>query len=257
MISEEAARGLEDRFLSAFEIAQHAYEDIVASKAWEALGYDTFTEWWTAKVVPKMRALDMRPMKEVAKDAVNRIVDDQETLPKTQRLLQREVGELTGLSRRRVGELISSRSGQGRERPGDDLDGGSRPVTASDIDWPQAVAMARDGMSFGSIARQLGVNESTIRRDMNVRRAKAKYDPTFVPDENMTVRHHEASIACEVEPFGDLLIEIRNVLQRATSGRLYTLSARDKQRLVKTVVDIICCNDELKTILQEMFREEA
>lgn len=229
-ITEEAARGLEDQFLSALEVAQHAYEDIVAAKAWTALGFETFTEWWTAKVVPKMRALEMKPKKEVAQDAVQRIAADQQKLPKPQQMLHREIGEATGMSRRSV-----ARSLQGANAPQRDLVRGRSPT--STVDWDQAVNMAREGMTFAEIGRALGVDESTIRRDIGVRQARAAVDPTFPVNEDVTVRHHEETVACEVEPFSDLLKGIRRDLNRAASGRFYSLSERDKKRLAKTVAD--------------------
>lgn len=111
------------------------------------------------------------------------------------------------------------------------------------IDWDRAEALAREGKSFRQIGDTLAVHESTIRRDQGVRNAKATVDPSFDPAEgDHTIRHHEESVGCVVEPLDTLIKEIKDLLERV-SGPLYTLSKRDKRRLIKLLSDFITTID--------------
>jgi hypothetical protein len=92
----QRARQLEEAFLGGLEDAQTAYEEIVATQAWTELGYDTFAEWWTDRVTPTMRALSMRPTKEIAASVVEQVRQEEAELPPAQRRRERELAEMVG-----------------------------------------------------------------------------------------------------------------------------------------------------------------
>jgi hypothetical protein len=95
----QRARQLEEAFLGGLEDAQTAYEEIVATQAWTELGYDTFAEWWTDRVTPTMRALSMRPTREIAASVVEQVRAEEYALPPAQRRTQRELAEMAGVHR--------------------------------------------------------------------------------------------------------------------------------------------------------------
>jgi len=92
-----AAADLERRFLAGLDDAQSAYEQIVATEAWTELGHDSFAAWWETAVRPTMRALSMRPTREIAAAVVERVRAEDAELPPAQRRTQRELAELAGV----------------------------------------------------------------------------------------------------------------------------------------------------------------
>lgn len=106
----QRARHLEEAFLGGLEDAQNAYEEIVATQAWQTLGYDTFAEWWQDRVVPAMRALSMRPTKEIAASVVEQVREEEAALPPAQRRTQRELAEMAGVERSSLANRDGSRS---------------------------------------------------------------------------------------------------------------------------------------------------
>lgn len=117
----QRAHRLEARFLGGLEDAQDAYEEIVATEAWVDLGYDTFAEWWEDRVKPAMRALSMRPTREIAASVVERVRGEEKALPPAQRRTQRELAEMVGVSQ-------GSPAIRPRSTP-------ERSVSTTDLEW--------------------------------------------------------------------------------------------------------------------------
>jgi hypothetical protein len=63
------------------------------------LGFETFAAWWEARVQPIMRALSMRPSKDLALEAADRIRDEETLLPPAQRRREQEIADLVGATR--------------------------------------------------------------------------------------------------------------------------------------------------------------
>lgn len=122
VMTRDEAKRLEQVFLSGIGVAQAAYERIVDTRAWLVLGFDTFADWWQARVQPTMRALSMRPTREIAAVAIEQIKSEEADLPPTWRRSQAEVGELVGVSGDTVARITGSRSPRDADAPGDDLD---------------------------------------------------------------------------------------------------------------------------------------
>lgn len=95
-IDAQDARRLEAAFLAGLEEAQGAYERIVETEAWIALGYDTFAGWWDERIRPAMRALSMRPTREIAAAVVERVREEEADLPPAQRRREYELAEMVG-----------------------------------------------------------------------------------------------------------------------------------------------------------------
>lgn len=93
----DEAREHESAFLANLSGAQDHYEWIVERQAWTDLGYDTFADWWEGRIQPVMRALSMRPTREIAAKVVEQVRAEESALPPAQRRTQRELGELVGL----------------------------------------------------------------------------------------------------------------------------------------------------------------
>jgi len=100
--TEAQARHHEDAFLRDLSGAQDHYEWIVEHQAWRELGHDSYADWWESKVAPIMRALSMRPTREIANDVLERVQAEEAELPKAQRRTQRQLAEMTGVSQRTV-----------------------------------------------------------------------------------------------------------------------------------------------------------
>lgn len=100
--------------------------------------------------------------------------------------------------------------------------------------WQRAEAIVRRGGTFADAAKDLGVHESTVRRDVKVREAKAAANPGFDPH-GSTV-HYDRTVACDLEPPMELMNDVRRQLARLLSP-VYTLSKFDKARLVAILED--------------------
>lgn len=109
-LSEAEAQRLEAAFLAGLNDAQDAYERIVRASAWTVLGFGTFAEWWEARVRPIMRALSMRPTREIATAVVDQVRQEEAELPPAQRRTQQELAEMVGIDRSRLANRDGSRS---------------------------------------------------------------------------------------------------------------------------------------------------
>jgi hypothetical protein len=109
----QRARQVEEAFLGGLDDAQNAYEEIVRTQAWTTLGYDTFADWWETRVRPAMRALSMRPTREITASVVEQVRQEEAELPPAQRRTQRELAEMVGQSE------SAERQRQSRSRPRD------------------------------------------------------------------------------------------------------------------------------------------
>lgn len=117
-----SAAELERRFLAGLDDAQSAYEEIVATQAWLDLGHESFAAWWESAVRPAMRALSMRPTREIAAAVVERVRAEEAELPPAQRRTQRELGQMVGVGHDTVARQLGSRSAPGANAPRPDLD---------------------------------------------------------------------------------------------------------------------------------------
>lgn len=147
-LTAEQAESLEDAFLGGLDEAQHAYERIVEHEAWTLLGFETFTAWWADRVQPMMRALSMRPTREIAAAVVERVREEEAELPAAQRRTQRELANMVGVHP----DTVSGRKRQDPDKaevpPSPDLDMPARQAAADallaalDNSWPRPAPAA-------------------------------------------------------------------------------------------------------------------
>lgn len=138
------AQELETAFLAGLEDAQGAYEQIVETQAWTDLGFDTFAGWWDERVRPTMRALSMRPTREIAAAVVEQVREEEAELPPAQRRTQRELAEMVGVERSALASRDGSRSVQREESRPADLAPQSSPLVEAMTAAVQEVADAID-----------------------------------------------------------------------------------------------------------------
>jgi len=110
MTDRAVAARHEDAFLGNLAGAQDEYDWLVENEAWTSLGWGSFAEWWQGRVQPVMRALSMRPTREIAAKVVEQVRAEEAALPPAQRRTQRELGELVGASEATVGRQVGTRS---------------------------------------------------------------------------------------------------------------------------------------------------
>src|SRR5258706_16211402 len=110
------AQKREQSFLNNLAAAQEDFEWIIDHSAWLTLGYDSFAEWWRIRIVPVMKALQMKPTRDIVEMGVHQVQKDDLLLPKSQRHFQREIGEMFDTPRQTITDMIS-RSLPGRIRP--------------------------------------------------------------------------------------------------------------------------------------------
>lgn len=148
-ISVKEAKRLEDSFLGGLNEAQDAYEQIVEARAWTVLGYNTYAEWWQDRVVPLMRALSMRPTKEIAAAGIAQVREEEADLPPVQRRTQAEIGEMFGVSEQTVarsegrsrGAPSGTRSDLEEDRPdGNPAEGPTPALDDGTEDTPESEA---------------------------------------------------------------------------------------------------------------------
>lgn len=124
----QEARRREESFIGNLSGAQDDYEWIVANRAWTALGWDSFAGWWDDRVRPIMRALSMRPTREIAAAGIEQVRQEEADLPPAQRRTQRELAEMFGVGR--DAQAVRQRSTTGVVTPRADL--GSEPLTGAE-----------------------------------------------------------------------------------------------------------------------------
>lgn len=122
ILTTEDAESLEAAFLGGLEEAQFAYERIVEHEAWALLGFERFADWWDERVTPSMRALSMRPTREIAAAVVEQVRKEEAELPPAQRRTQRELAAMVGVERSSLASRDGSRSVQREESPQPDLE---------------------------------------------------------------------------------------------------------------------------------------
>ncbi len=134
-LTVRAAQDMERTFLSGLADSQHAFEQIVESKAWTGLGFGSFAAWWSARVQPTMRSLSMQPSAEMARLAIETVRDEEKDLPKAQRSTQADLGRMVGRGEATVGRMNGTRSSRASHDAGSDLDK-PEPVLAEEEERP-------------------------------------------------------------------------------------------------------------------------
>lgn len=122
LATRSEAQLLEEAFLGGLEDMQNAYERIVETEAWLSLGFDSFAGWWQQRVMPTMRALSMRPTREIAAAVVDKVREEEAELPPAQRRTQRELADMVGVGKDTVGRLLGTRSAPDASAPQPDLE---------------------------------------------------------------------------------------------------------------------------------------
>lgn len=145
--SGEAGRR-EQRFLQHLGAAREDLHWILQYNAWRDLGYDTFTGWYIARVQPVALELGFRPAPELAFELLGQFVADNANGPKAQRLLQRELAGLLGVSETQLRRMLQDRS-QPPNGAGADLDKNSGDVDSPPSDVP-GPSTADDPQTEGS-----------------------------------------------------------------------------------------------------------
>lgn len=93
------AHSKEQSFLRAAQTAQDDLIWLINNEAWSALGFDTFADWWDARVSPVLDELPMlRPTREVAQLVIDRVRAEDEARPKSQRRTSKQLAAMVGLS---------------------------------------------------------------------------------------------------------------------------------------------------------------
>jgi len=218
------AHTLAQSILNRLEEADEDLGRFIKITGWLACGYSTFTEWWEADAVPviqNLMYLDVRLKPAVLNIVVKQLDKEDKELPSAQRRGQRGIASIVGSSQKTVSRSTS-------ESRDSDVDLPRR----SNVDWNKAEKLIRKGESFGEVARQLGVNESVIRRDMAVRQARAEVDPEF-DIQGESIRHYDKTVACDLEPAKKAIDEVDMLLGRIT--KVYTLSKKDQTKLVQVL----------------------
>lgn len=108
MIDFAEARKREQSFLDRMSGAQGDYEWLIENEAWTVLGHDSFADWWSARVVPVMRALSMRPTREITAKGIEQVKKEDAALPKTWRHTQQDIGEMFDVPKSTVGNQTRS-----------------------------------------------------------------------------------------------------------------------------------------------------
>lgn len=122
LATRSEAQLLEEAFLGGLEDMQNAYERIVETEAWLSLGFDSFAGWWQQRVMPTMRALSMRPTREIAAAVVEKVREEEADLPPAQRRTQRELADMVGMDRSSLANRDGSRSAPRAESRQPDLE---------------------------------------------------------------------------------------------------------------------------------------
>jgi len=100
------ARRHEASFLRNIAAAGEDHAWIIANQAWLQLGFDTFVDWYEARVAPVAARLGLRPAREQAKAALEQAAQEQRALPPKERRPQRELARVFGVSQPTVSRAL-------------------------------------------------------------------------------------------------------------------------------------------------------
>lgn len=114
------------KLLQHYASAQEDLQWIVDNNAWTDLGFETFTGWYSTNVVPVVRAAGLRPTQEFALYVLTAVRADEAMRPPAQRLLQRELAGLVGVSESTLRRLAQDRP-QPSNGAGADLEQAPKP----------------------------------------------------------------------------------------------------------------------------------
>ncbi len=213
-----SAADLEARILAGLADAQEAYEEFVATEGWLERGYDSFGEWWSSTVVPTMRALSMRPTREIAARVDEQLRVDNESLPPAQRYTQRDRAELTGLSR----ETIQDRD-KAERTPTPDLEDPLPPEIADQIQ--ERIATRQQSEAFARAESELdaAMEGTTSRFRANFSSAMRKAGEVCSFDAQRVAECYATDYDASIERafFASLerfIDEVREARRRDTSG---------------------------------------
>lgn len=193
-IDVDEARKREESFLGRLADAQDDYEWIVEHQAWVQLGHDTFADWWTTRVQPQMRALSMRPTREIAARVIEQVRTEEAELPPAQQRTQRELAELVGVTQ----QAVSARSAPHKELYRADLD----EVVATPIEEPAPVPQPADDARLHA-ALDAELDHTAARFRANFTRAVAHADDVWQFDLDRIVELYAGTYERDLQPFLD------------------------------------------------------
>jgi hypothetical protein len=91
-----------------------------------------------------------------------------------------------------------------------------------------AAKLARQGLSYRQISKNLGISDTVLRKNPEVRKARLEGDPEAHSQTN------GQSVACRIEAAPTLITNIELDLKRIL-GPMYTLNESDRKRLVRVL----------------------
>lgn len=162
-------RRREVSFLANLGGAQDDFEWLIDREAWLDLGHDSFAAWWDTRVQPMMRALSMRPTREVAATVVERVREEEAALPPAQRRTQRELADMVGMERSTLANRNGSRSARRDESHVSDLDGSPESTLDGSVVSTENEAPVQDVLGDQSqrepVATQVDTSSSSPSTD--------------------------------------------------------------------------------------------
>lgn len=96
----------------------------------------------------------------------------------------------------------------------------------------QAVRLAKRGTSYRKIAKQVGLDESAVRRNPEVRKARMKADP-----EAHSELLRPSAASCRALSVPERMTRIERELKYLLDIGMYRLSAKDQTRLTRIMSD--------------------
>jgi len=220
-ITKKEALALTDRI----KCALMEYIDGIV-EAWnrhadESLGFETWEAYVQANF-PSVPRFEIGERTSLAK----RLVEEEG-------MTVRQVGATLDISKSTVSNDLNGVDSRGRrivER--------EYPRLLTDADWSHAVDMAEAGNTFATIASELGVNESTIRRDARVREARLRSGNSVLEGSHAmnSFAHEERTIACALLPAPEVIRSIELDISHLL-GRNYTLNKRDLNKIRTVLTD--------------------
>ena len=214
MTRKARAERLEKSILQGLE----SLDEFIEGSYWTELGYGSFREWWSAKVVSH-NILDLIQLRSYARIAAVREYekpDGNDRVPTA-----RETAKAFGVNHRTIfadrRKIIS-----GEDSPP------APPLSKLARVRPQAIELASQGKSYREIGKAVGLDRAHIQRDPEIRAARHDADPMA----NGSIAHTDRTVACRLESVDSILSDLEHWLGRLLS-RVYTLSPRDQRRLGK------------------------
>lgn len=220
------------KFKHNLEVADKVFDQILIHKDWLTIGFSSFAEWWRVDIMPILHSLQVQPKDNIVEAGIKQVLEDNATLPPAQRVSQREMGEMFGVSQPTISRSISDSNES-------DVDLGGRTKRAK-----RTNEIIEQIDKISELEAQATLDRAAAE-DLEVRRTQLRHLEFAEIVHSMEVARHELV---------KTVSEVRTVGLRFEGSELMDLLSL-LEKLAKTIEELRLALTEPKTDLDEELKE--